>query len=677
VVDEGAGQPTSGRQKVAILGGGMAGLAAAWRLTRPEGPRPLVTVYQRGWRLGGKGASSRGLHQRIEEHGLHVWPGYYDNAFRLIRSCYDELDREHRDPSCPIRDWRDGFFPASTVGLGDDAGDGWSPWVAAFPENDLLPGDAGDVDQGLDLADFVERAAGLLGRFGESQRSGPPAARAVLSSHPERPNDLAAEPGPAGAITTFATGLRALATLDRRTPRRTAQLAELLLTMIRGVTVDRLLERGYGAIDHLDFREWLAGHGATPAAVDSPLVRGLYDFVFGYEAGDTRRPRFAAGLGLHLTARMFLTYRGAIFWKMRAGMGDVVFAPLYQALARRGVRFEFFHRLDALRLTDDHRSIASIRLGRQAALAAGLDQYQPLVRVGGLPVFPSSPDPAQLEAGSRVPGHDLESHWCESPDAGTLELDAGRDFDAVVLAVSLGMVPIVAAELLEQDARWRAMTERVATVATQSCQVWLRDDERSLGWPHRAALVTGCGGPFDTFASMSHTIPFEEWPPDGHPLTAASFCSVLPDADVAGRQGGPDPARAAEVVRANAVRFLATRCGRIWPAATNGEGFRWDLLAGGGPHAGPDRFASQYWRANTDPSDRYVQSLPGTARFRLPADGSGFDKLALAGDWVDSGLNAGCIEAAVLAGIQAANAVEGRTLTEGTVGFRPTGADGS
>ena len=34
---------------------------------------------------------------------------------------------------------------------------------------------------------------------------------------------------------------------------------------------------------------------------------------------------------------MFFTYRGALFWKMRAGMGDVVFAPFYEVLKRRGV----------------------------------------------------------------------------------------------------------------------------------------------------------------------------------------------------------------------------------------------------------------------------------------------------------------------------------------------------
>ena len=40
----------------------------------------------------------------------------------------------------------------------------------------------------------------------------------------------------------------------------------------------------------------------------------------------------------------------------------------------------------------------------------------------------------------------------------------------------------------------------------------------------------------------------------------------------------------------------------------------------------------------------------------------------LAGDWTNSGLNAGCIEAAVLSGLQAANAVRGRSLLAGIAG---------
>ena len=51
---------------------------------------------------------------------------------------------------------------------------------------------------------------------------------------------------------------------------------------------------------------------------------------------------------IFLIGLVLFEYKGAIFWKMTAGMGDVVMAPLYQALRKRGVKFEFFHRVDAL-----------------------------------------------------------------------------------------------------------------------------------------------------------------------------------------------------------------------------------------------------------------------------------------------------------------------------------------
>ena len=86
------------------------------------------------------------------------------------------------------------------------------------------------------------------------------------------------------------------------------------------------------------------------------------------------------------------------------------------------------------------------------------------------------------------------------------------------------MVPYTCRELLEADERWRSMVERVGTVATQAFQTWLRADERALGWRSPAATVTGCGEPFDTFGSLSQVLPFEDWPDDERPLTAASFC---------------------------------------------------------------------------------------------------------------------------------------------------------
>ena len=128
--------------KVAIFGGGCAGLAAAFELTKPElAGRFQVTVYQQGWRLGGKGASGRRAPtQRIEEHGLHLWMGFYENAFRLIRQCYAELGR---DPStCPIATFEDAFKPDNFVGVTERVGDSaWRNWNAVFPPAAGQPGD--------------------------------------------------------------------------------------------------------------------------------------------------------------------------------------------------------------------------------------------------------------------------------------------------------------------------------------------------------------------------------------------------------------------------------------------------------------------------------------------------------------------------------------------------------
>ena len=77
---------SEGRGKIVIVGGGPAGLAAAFELTKPSRrPGKDVTVYQMGWRLGGKCASGRDEQGQIQyEHGLHLWFGYYENAFRFV-----------------------------------------------------------------------------------------------------------------------------------------------------------------------------------------------------------------------------------------------------------------------------------------------------------------------------------------------------------------------------------------------------------------------------------------------------------------------------------------------------------------------------------------------------------------------------------------------------------------
>lgn len=115
-------------QRIAILGGGMASLTAAFEITNAPGWQDNydLTVYQLGWRLGGKGASGRNgdEHQRIEEHGLHILLGFYENAFRVLRKAYDELERK---PDEPLATWQDAFKQHDYIVLMEQIGKTYVP----------------------------------------------------------------------------------------------------------------------------------------------------------------------------------------------------------------------------------------------------------------------------------------------------------------------------------------------------------------------------------------------------------------------------------------------------------------------------------------------------------------------------------------------------------------------
>ena len=106
------------------------------------------------------------------------------------------------------------------------------------------------------------------------------------------------------------------------------------------------------------------------------------------------------------------------------------------------------------------------------------------------------------------------------------------------------------------------------------------------------------------------------------------------------------------MVRENARQFLDDWVFQLWPFAAfrYPNGFKWELLVDPSGPSGPERLNSQHFVANVDPSERYTQSLPGTTKYRIRSDGTGFDNLFIAGDWTDCGLNFGCVEAAVISG---------------------------
>ena len=685
----------SRRVRVAIIGGGCAALTTAFELTRPEQRgRYEVTVYQLGWRLGGKGASGRGVFDRIEEHGLHLWMGFYENAFQVLSECYAELAR---DPlACRIATLDDAFSPCAVTSLAD-FGDGRRDafWAARLPATPGRPGEPASctwsiatylarcLDLVRSLLASVEPQASPEAHAGEGGRTRIQTLLGYgeLGTWTALREALALLGAGLEAMAADETLLRLHAQIRDAVARRIAQrvknqpalrrlweIVDLVLAVVRGCLRFGLLNdpRGFDAIDEYDCRDWLLHNGAERASLDSAFVRALYNLAFAFEGGDPARPRIAAGQALRGALRAFFTYRGAFFWRMNAGMGDVVFTPLYQVLRRRGVRFAFFHRLDNVVLgkgrAGKHLYVSALELSVQARVRGGRE-YEPLIDVAGLPCWPAAPRFEQLVEGEalRARLHALEH--ADPRGAGTRHvLHVGRDFDCVVLGVGVGAVASVTQELAARDPLWHAMLDNTASVATQAFQLWLRPSTRELGWPHAHANLSGFVEPFDTWADMTHLRAQERWPEA--PGSIAYFCSVLPD-------GAGSPAARAAEVRDNAIRFLERDVSWLWPnaRAANG-GFRWQLLldprrGSGKAHA----FDSQYWRANVHTTDRYALSLPGSLRHRISPLDDTYDNLTVCGDWTGCGFEEGCVEAAVMSGRLAAHALSGSPSLAAIIGY--------
>ena len=175
--------------------------------------------------------------------------------------------------------------------------------------------------------------------------------------------------------------------------RRLWTIMDLTLATMRGILRHNLTThpRGFEVIDDYDCREWLLLNGASQQSVDSGYLRALYDLGFAYEDGDPERPRLAAGQALRSMLRAFFTYRGAFFWKMQSGMGDIVFAPLYEVLRRRGVRFEFFHRLENVGVDwDDVAARQGARIRRAGPNPSRETPYNRWSTCAGCPAGPAN-----------------------------------------------------------------------------------------------------------------------------------------------------------------------------------------------------------------------------------------------------------------------------------------------
>jgi uncharacterized protein with NAD-binding domain and iron-sulfur cluster len=692
-------------QKIAILGGGISSLAAAFDLTSdPDWKTNYeITVYQMGWRLGGKGASSRNpnANNRIEEHGLHIWLGFYENAFAMIRKCYQEWNGR---PGT-FRSWQDAFKPHEFIVLEERTPSGWTSWPITFPANDSQPGDGNELptlwdyvvmaietirewveprqlltDQQLAQAGVAAVSADAMNRElrrkeRRSQRVGLKLIRSAerhARRMPRNPRKHKQEDR-----TTLLSLMRDFSNLvsgaipanieTDASVRRTWVTLDLFAAVVRGVLSDDVLGQGVDPLDALDFRAWLAKHGASKLTLDSALLRGAYDLAFSFEGGDPLKMNLAAGVSVRAFFRMVFTYKGGVLWKMQAGMGESVFTPLYLVLRERGVQFQFFHCVESLVPSADQKQIEAIRIWRQAHVKNG--DYQPLVRVPTsaasippLDCWHYGPDFTQLVEGDQLQANsiNLESHWTPWQGGDHFVLQRGRDFDTIVLGIPVEGLKEICQELIAHSPRWQAMATNIKSIQTQGFQLWLTKNLSQCGWTFPSPVLGAFVEPLDTWADMSHLIPVEGWPP-GSVGQIAYFCGVMATPNtLPPKTNGSFPQLMANQLKTDAIAFLAKDARHLWPTSCGPTGFDWDFLLSPNGTTGEARFDAQYWRANIDPSERYVLALAGTTQFRLATDESEYGNLILTGDWIRNGFNTpGCIESAVISGRQAARAISG------------------
>jgi uncharacterized protein with NAD-binding domain and iron-sulfur cluster len=729
------------RQRILIIGGGPAGLSAAYHLTNQPGwqDRYEVTVHQLGWRLGGKGATGRDPDHgwRVQEHGIHGFTGFYDTTFRMLADCYTAAYGEDGQGASGLPGtMTTAFRGMSNACLTEVVERRWVTTPQVLPVRDGLPW------VGPARLHPREALVGMLDVLVHRHRTdstGHDDLTSHLPTHRAAAHGLAAEVHDAfvhlrdrvlhaatprveqavedtlgGALEEVLDHLRHAISdalldeildvvartgefltealehvdLDHDTPMRIPLMTlDFVAALLRGLLTrssdgTRLIDRDLDEIDHLTHHDWLRAQGATEATVTSAMANATANILFCYPDGDTSgMPMLSAATFVGWVLRSYCIL-GETYYLFPAGTGEIVIRPLYLALRARGVRFEFFSRLEDAVLSDDGSRVERLRMQRQVEVAAGPHDYDPLVEVPGrdFTAWPAEPVWEQLVGGAelrdelRRQGTDLESWWCRPSTATTRDLVLGEDFDLVVWAIPPATLPYVGRDLLDRQSRWATLHDRVPTTATLALQVWLDRPASDLGGDGVEVVPSqyvspSWPSPLIGVGEFTDVLAWEAWP-DPAPQSLLYACGPLADLEDPAHLDFSDtsaPARAYDRVLWTSVQWLRTMAA---------------LLPGAGEpvhtHAGPQtpdfgllhavedvgavperRVATQWMKANVDPPERYTQAPPGSAAARFDAWDTGIDNLVAAGDWIRTGVNAGCFEGAVLGGALASHALTG------------------
>jgi len=351
-----AGQPSPKIQRIAVLGGGVGALSSVyWLTSQPDWKaRYDITVYQLGWRLGGKAASGREREHfdRSVEHGYHVLLGFYQNVFRMMRGCYRELNR---DPSSPLSAFcartveeekqnpeRYAVLRHGTMTVAMPFQDEVKFFPLILPVTDGVPGDEWiDFNPWQALCSMVEQLWVFAnGEHGHASAVAAPAPAPSLPDWPDELMDLvrtaahhAEQPfeGWAAGGHPLEVARNMLETLAKRRFRDEVHgmLADAIIALLRlyvrflwaclgpfvhtsfaayfawivqdmaisvlcGVLKDDVFWKTVDESNDQNFIDWWVSHGTvkegTAVTAQSALASLPYDLVFGYRHGDSTSP---------------------------------------------------------------------------------------------------------------------------------------------------------------------------------------------------------------------------------------------------------------------------------------------------------------------------------------------------------------------------------------------------
>lgn len=428
------------RRHVVVLGAGPAACAAAFYLARQK-ERFRVSMYTRGWRMGGKCAAGRNpdAADRIEEHGLHAFVGFYENAFRTVREVYDvagiplEVGTPPYDYARGEGPFAGAFVGAADVGVMDRWKGQWRYFATPQTFNGKVPGGvpAGGEDHPHGYGPTI---LGTLGRVVTDLRAllqgrDDPAAR--LEQHVREQEE-------GSRWKTLFAEVEAVIGWEARIDRLLRQLVDYLerlavneieegierggplfrglsvllglvrsglklayrdeidqdpqawfmwssldvfLTVLIGIIDSRTVD--FDELDDLDFREWLLEHGLDPRNRDVSVIVEVYETLFANSSDPPlQADRLACGVGLRWFLLVALGYRGYPAYEFKYSCPQTLLTPYYLALRELGVEIHFFHEVTDLCVEGegDARRLTGIRLRKQATVKKGPSAYDPFLR---------------------------------------------------------------------------------------------------------------------------------------------------------------------------------------------------------------------------------------------------------------------------------------------------------